>query len=366
MEPPVDTSEILPAFGFLFNPFEHLDSTKDAHLQEYLVIPPAVQNTLSDQSVAVFAQPGGGKSALRIYTANFYKDSRGVRFPITYVPEDYSTKSDFHFDGIKGSLARAAFLYLASYPDLFFDLSSEYKKQLKGLLLDLPFGLDFNLRLLTESRFLSDLEAALGSPAFSSLPGLDRAHRQLARELEKETPPTSLALEDCFTLLHKAFGAKSVHILVDGLDGFMETQSPQALLTWIEPLLSVLEGWEKKNIYLKFFLPLDISDAPALTNSRSLRAVSLTWDDNLLAEVVRRRVFVASRGAFDSLDAVSAPDVRNVELTLARQLGEKDKLPRQIILKSQNLLHKVITSNRTEISSEDLFSTKEPSYVTAI
>jgi hypothetical protein len=97
-----------------------------------------------------------------------------------------------------------------------------------------------------------------------------------------------------------------------------------------------------------------------------LRAATLTWDDNLLAEVVRRRVFVASRGAFDSLDAVSAPDVRNVELTLARQLGEKEKLPRRIIIKCRVLLKNLITANKGEISAEDLFSTREPSYVTAI
>ncbi|HXF84690.1 MAG TPA: hypothetical protein VNK49_04815 [Anaerolineales bacterium] len=362
MEPPATW---LSVFGFTFDPFEHLDSTKDAHLQEYLVIPPAVQNTLLDQSVAVFAQPGGGKSALRIYTANFYKDSRGVRFPVTYVPEDYSTQSNFHFNGIKRSLARAAFMYLASYPDLFFDLSSEYKKQLKGLLLDLPFGLDFNLSLLTESRFLSDLEAVLGTSAFSSLPALDRAHHQLARELAKESPSKSLALEDCFALLKDAFGAKSIHILIDGLDGFIETQSPESLLAWIEPLLNVLENWQNKNIYLKFFLPLDISDAPALTNSRYLRAASLTWDDHLLAEVVRRRVFVASRGAFDSLDAISAPDVRSVELTLAHQLGEKDKLPRQMIIKCRNLLAKAVKSKKEWITSEDLFD-GESLYAAAI
>jgi hypothetical protein len=355
----------LSAFGFAFDPFEHLDSTKDAHLQEYLVIPKTVDIALSDQPAAILAQPGGGKSALRIYTANFYKDSRGVRFPVTYVPEDYSTTSDFHFNGIKGSLARAAFMYLASYPDLFFALSAENKQRLKGLLLDLPFGLDFNLRLLTESRFLSDLEAVLGAPAFSSLPGLDRVHHRLARELEKVSPRKSLDLDNCFALLNDAFGAKSIHILIDGLDGFIETQPPQALLAWIEPLLNALENWEKKNVHLKFFLPLDISDAPALTHSRSLRAASLTWDDHLLAEVVRRRVFVASRGAFDSLDAISAPDVRNVELTLARQLGEKEKLPRRIILKSREILQNLIAANKEEISSEDLFSARE-SYVTAI
>lgn len=364
MEPAVGG---LSAFGFALDPFEHLDSTKDAHLQEYLVIPPAVQSSLSDQPIVVFAQPGGGKSALRIYTANFYKESRGVRFPITYVPEDYSTKSDFHFNGIKGSLARAAFMYLASYPDLFFVLSSKQKQTFKGLFLDLPFGVDFNLRLLTESRFLSDLEAVLGAPAFSSLPGLDRAHHQLARELEKAFPSKSLDLEDCFALIQDAFGARSFHVLIDGLDGFMETQkTPRALLKWIAPLLNTLETWEKKNIYLKFFLPMDISDAPALTNLRGLRAAALTWDDHLLAEVIRRRVFVASGGAFDSLDAISVPDVRNVELTLARQLGENEKLPRRIILKSRELLQRLIIAEKEEISLEELFSLRESSYVPAV
>lgn len=358
--------EGLSAFGFTFNPFEHLDSTKDAHLQEYLIIPHTAEIVLSDQPVAVLAQPGGGKSALRIYASNFYKDSRGVRFPVTYVPQDYSTAFDFHFDGIKRSLARAAFMYLVSYPDLFFALNPNDRRKLKRLLLDTPLGLDFNLQALRGSRFLSDLEQALGTSAFSSLPRLDRAHHQLTRELEKESPAEYLSLDDDFTLLNHAFGVKSFHLLVDGLDGFIETQSSQALLTWIEPLLNTLETWEKKNIYLKFFLPMDISDAPALTSLRAVRAAALTWDDHLLAEVIRRRVFVASRGVFDSLDAISVPDIRGVELHLARQFSEKEKLPRQIILKCQNLLHQVIKSNRTEILPEDLFSTTEPSYVTAI
>lgn len=355
------------AFGFAFDPFEYLDSTKDAHLQEYLIVPPAVQSVLSDQPVAVFAQPGGGKSALRIYAANFYKDSRGVRFPVTYVPQDYSTESHFHFDGIRQSLARAVFMYLASYPDLFFALSPSDRQKLKRLLLDIPFGLDFNLQTLRDSRFLSDLEQALGTPAFSSIPGLERVHYQLANDLEKVSPyNSSLDLEDCFAQINDAFGVKSFHLLVDGLDSFMETRSPQILLAWIEPLLDKLEKWGKKNIYLKFFLPMDISDAPALTGSRALRTTALAWDDHLLAEVIRRRVFVASRRTFDSLDAISALDLHNVELSLARQLGEKEKLPRQIILKCQGLLHKVVQSGRIEILPEDLLFSRESFHVAVI
>jgi hypothetical protein len=356
----------LSSFGFNFDPFEHLDSTKDAHLQEYLIIPKEVEIAISDWPVAIFAQPGGGKSALRIYTENFYKDSRGVRFPITYIPDNYSTENDFHFSGLKTSLARATFMYLVSYPDLFFALSPSDRRKLKRLLLDTPLGLAFNLQALRDSRFLSDIEQTLGIPALSNLPRLDRAHLQLARELEAESPSKTLSLVDSFALLNHAFSIKSIHLLVDGLDGFMETQSSQTLLKWIEPLLQVLETWEKKSIYFKFFLPMDISDAPTLTNLQALRVAALTWDDHLLAEVIRRRVFVASGRAFDSLDAISAPDVRNVELTLVRQLGEKEKLPRQIIIKSQELLRKAIESNKMEILAENLFFARESSHVTAI
>lgn len=359
-------TERLSAFGFAFDPFKHLDSTKDVHLQEYLVIPKAVEIALSDQPVAIFAQPGGGKSALRIYTANFYKDSRGVRFPVTYIPDNYSMENDFHFNGIKTSLACSTFMYLVSYPDLFFTLNKNYKRKLKKLLLDIPLGLDFNLQVLRDSRFLWDIEQTLGTPAFSNLPKLDRAHRQLASILEEESPSESLSLDDSFALISDVFDVRSFHLLIDGLDGFMESQSPQALLTWIEPLLKTLETWERKNIYLKFFLPIDISDAPTLTSLRTLRAAALNWDDHLLAEVIRRRVFVATDGVFDSLDAVSAPDVRNVELTLARQLEGKEKLPRHIILKCQNLLRKVVESKRIEILPGDLFSTRESSYATTI
>ena len=111
---------------------------------------------------------------------------------------------------------------------------------------------------------------------------------------------------------------------------------------------------------------MDISDAPMLTSAQTLRVATLSWDDHLLAEVIRRRIFVATDRKFDSLDAVSAPDVRNVELILAGQLEGKEKLPRQIIIKCQHLLRKVVESKRTEILHGDLFSIRELSYVTSI
>jgi hypothetical protein len=354
----------LSVFGLNFDPFEHLDSTKDVHLQEYLIIPEAAKIALSDQPVAICAQPGGGKSALRIYTANFYRDSRGVRFAVTYIPESYSSDPRLHFEGIMRALARAVFMYLVSYPDLFFVLGAEIRQKVKRLLMGLPYGLPFNLDGLLAAEFITEIEQLLGVSALSGLQKLDKSHRQLAQELARESSrPEPLRLEESFELLRDAFGAKSIHILVDGLDGFVETRSWHALIAWIRPLLEVLNDWDRYNIYLKFFLPMDISETPALRAIRSLRTATLEWDDNLLASLVRRRIFVASGGNFDSLDALSAPDIRNVELTLVRQLEGRDKLPRQIIRRSKDLLQTLMTSGKKLITSDDLISIGEEAYV---
>ena len=177
---------VMSNFGFKIDPFEHLDSTKDTHLQEYLVIPKEVEIALSDQTVAIFARPGGGKSAVRIYAARFYGESRGVKFPITYVPETYTTGPDLHFEGIKRVIARSIFIYLVSYPDLFFTLSAKTRKKIEQALLELPYGLDFNLNVLIEARFIADLEQLLGVSALSGIQRLDQTHKRLALELRKE------------------------------------------------------------------------------------------------------------------------------------------------------------------------------------
>jgi len=350
------------AFGFAFDPFKQLDSTKDAHLQEYLVIPGTAEGVLSDQPVSVFAKPGGGKSALRTYAFNFYKDSRGVRFPLIYIPQTYSNEPDLHFLNLQRSLASAVFMYWSSYPDFFFGLSQTHKRKIKSLLLDIPFGLEFALQILSDARLMSEVEYGLGAPAMSGIRFVGQAHRELASELRAVSAFSSpLPLEDSFEILYEVIRAKSIHIMIDGLDGFIETRTSQGVIDWIVPLLKIVDLWQKRNIYLKFFLPMDVPEAISLP--QDFRVVELNWDDNLLGQVIRRRVFVASGGQFDSLDAISAPEIRNVELILARQLAQNQKLPRQMILKCGRLLQSVVDSRQQEITSEHLNMAEEASHV---
>jgi len=348
-------------FGFQFDPFCHLDSTKDARLHEYLVIPKTVEIAWGDAPVAIFAQPGGGKSALRSYTEKVFRGTRGVKLPITYVPATYSPDPEFHFRALRQSLAGSIFIYLISYPDLFLQFSSQRQAQTLQLLTYLPYRLDTTLDIIANTQSIEEIEQFLGVRAISGIEKPGRAHQELVRILRNsQTRKTKDA--DIATLLTQAqeiFEIKSFHILVDGLDGFIETTDETALFTWIAPLLDRAESWSQEQIYLKFFLPTLLSAFPE--NLTGIQTATLKWDDGLLAEVIRRRLYVASGGAFDSLDAIATPELRNVEFHLARQLPAEQKLPRKIILKARHLLERADHNTDGYIHYNDVF-TKEANY----
>jgi len=352
------------AFGFSFDPFQHTDSTKDTHLPEYLIVPSTAQSILTDQPIAVFAQPGGGKSALRIHAFNFYKDSRGLRFPLVYIPETFEAEKEFHFKNLLRAAAKSVLVYLVSYPNLFFVLSNSDKSAIKKILTNLPFRQDALFYYLQQMNWVSEVENLLGVSAMSRGIQLENLHHEMISEVKNlPTPATPATLNETFDAITNLFGSKSIHILIDGLDGFTETRTTQGFLEWIAPLLHILEEWRTKNIYLKFFLPMNVSEVADLAGIHALHPIPLEWDDNLLAQVIRRRVFVASGRRFDSLDAISTPDVRGAELMLARQLKEEEKLPRQMILKCANLMRMVMASNQQEIQLQNLLLSTEGLYV---
>jgi hypothetical protein len=348
---------MLQKFGFQFDPFTHLDSTKDARLYEYLVIPKTVEIAWGDEPAAILARPGGGKSALRAYTEQVYRGTRGVKLPITYIPETYSTESQFHFLGLQRALARALLIYLISYPDVFLQLSSEPQSKTKSLLSFLPYDFDFLLSVLEGTDSVSEMEQLLGVNALSGIQKIGESHQRMTRQLRvaPAAPLHSLTIDILLAHAREIFEIDSFHILVDGLDGFVETTPPEALSQWLAPLMEFAEIWKKQKIYLKFFLPVSMAEFPHIARHRGIRTATLNWDDSLLAEVIRRRLYVASQGAFDSLDAISTPDLRNIELHLARQLNAEQKLPRQIILKTRHLLEKAQQNPDWVIHYEDVF-----------
>ena len=348
---------MLHQYVFQFDPFTHLDSTKDARLYEYLVIPKTVEIAWGDEPAAILAQPGGGKSALRAYTEQVYRGTRGVKLPITYIPENYSEENQFHLWGLQRAFARALLIYLVSYPDVFLQLPPERQSRTKSLLSFLPYDFDFLLSVLEGTDFVGEMEQLLGVNALSGIQKIGEAHQFMTRQL-RTIPAASFSspgVEILLTHAREIFEIDAFHILVDGLDGFSETTQPASLIRWLVPLLEFAEAWKRKKVYLKFFLPVSMAEFPEIARHRGIRTATLNWDDGLLAEVIRRRLYVATRGAFDSLDAISAPDLRNVELHLARQLNAEQKLPRQIILKTRRLLERAQQNTDGVIHYEDVF-----------
>lgn len=348
-------------FGLAFDPFAYLDSTRDARLREYLVIPKTVEIAWDDAPVAVFARPGGGKSALRTYTEMIYRKTRGVKMPITCVPETFSTDKDFHFFGLRRSLARSIFIYAISYPDIFLQLTPTRREQAIQLMADLPFELDFILSILENAASIAEIEQALGIGAISGIEKPGRAHQEMASLLRRHPAkePGSANISALLDQAGEVFDIKSFHVLFDGLDGFAETRQSGDLLEWIEPLFRVAGDFARQSVYLKFFLPIAASDAPDLLSNHPIRTAELAWDDGLLAEVIRRRLYVASGGAFDSLDALGTPDLRNIELQLARQLNAEKKLPREMIKKVSALLEQASHNADSFIHAIDILIAEE-------
>ena len=219
--------------------------------------------------------------------------------------------------------------------------------------------------MLEHTSAIAELEALLEAHAISSIEKPGRAHQEMARLL-RGNQGTSTQEPDILVLLAQAreiFEIKSFHVFVDGLDGFIETADQRSLIQWIAPLFDVAEAWALKQVYLKFFLPLALFDFPVIMAHAKIQTAALTWDNGLLAEVIRRRLYVASSGAYDSLDALSTPDLRNIELRIARQLPAEQKTPRQIIRATGELLERASHNPDKYIHYADVFPEEEKTYV---
>jgi hypothetical protein len=345
-------------FGLQFDPFAHLDSTKDARLYEYLVIPKMVEVVWDDAPVAIFAQPGGGKSALRTYIEKAYRRTRGVKLPVTYIPSIYSSHPNFHDDGLKQALARSIFIYIISYPELFLQFSQAQQEKTIQLFTHLPFDLNFLLDVSQSATSIAEIEQFLGIGAISGIQKPGQAHYEMIELIRNHRTRSTTDVTICqlFEQARDIFEIKSFHVLVDGLDGFIETTPRETLIAWVEPLLALADVLIKQNIYLKLFIPLTLADFPETHPISSLQTAVLEWDADLLAEVIQRRLYIASGGAFNSLDALSIPGLRNVEFHLAQQLDFENKLPRQIIKAVRFLLERASQNPDHYIHYNDVYT----------
>lgn len=344
----------LNSVGLRFDPFDTLNAADDPHLSEYLVEHEIFARLWCDDLAWVFAPPGGGKTALRcrVTQACWIGQETNRPFPIPYLPPFLywgniaPTPAD-HLNALAQATAKALLLTLAYRPHWTMRLSlADRQTVARALSLSLPGPLTNYLDLCRQSadvellRHALDLDYAFAlpnPPEPASLLAWCDAWGVITFGVETATPQERWELL-CFALL-QTLGFEKLYILADGFDGAPETgAAPESVIKVLASLLGQAEAWLEQRIVLKGFLPLEAYPLLSAHFSHLLtppRTNIVEWTLPLLAEMLRRRVYVASQGAFDSLDAIASPALRGLETWLA---AEALPLPRELLVLTQRVL----------------------------
>jgi hypothetical protein len=351
-----DPKPWLAALGFAFDPFAHLEASTDPRLGSYLVGHEMFAIAWDDRPALLFAPAGGGKTAMRMYAAHSWWLSRGYlqTFPIPYLLEDATAQNPAdHRGGIARAGAKALLIGLTYYPELFLKLSLPQQRYVAAFLntqLSSPLAYYVNrLRQEPDPQPLARyLERSYRLPLLNEQPPIDDLCAAFVKAMEDapihiEGDP----FDRLITILQQIFQFRSIAIQIDGVDAVVETSSNiQRMAGWMEWLLQQTPSWFEQQIVLKAFLPEELQ--PLLNQqpvASTIRQSQIVWTPPLLADVIRRRVYEASEGKFNTLDAVSSTAIRDIELQIARMTPS---LPREVIVLMNGLL--LAYAERTAIS----------------
>lgn len=344
----------------LLKAIEALDASQDTQLAEYLVAHDKFEAIWGDEVSFLFAPAGGGKSAFRARLAHACRaeeDGRRV-FPIVYpLPESVllaveAERLDVHLREIGRAAASELFLHLAHRPSEFLDLNNAEKQTVRRLLeqnlpqslehlleqLEPYGGLDPEARLRALAKSYDPGAVWLNPPSEESLAAFRRAMAETAVSETREAPRDPL--EPWLDLLLNTLHFEAVYLLVDGVDAYPETMNnPGYALALLKPLLDQADAWRERGLFVKAFLPIELKSAvkqafPLLTSRRNL--VTIRWTRNLLAELLRRRVTAAIGMEPASLDMISEPGFRGVDLLVVRSV---EPLPREVLAFTGRMLY---------------------------
>lgn len=307
-------SSFLAQFGFVADPFEHIDAEQEPQLGDYFVPPPYFATVMGDprapKSHVVLAPRGGGKTAQRrmIELRSAESDDflcvtyDAFDQPAGFAASDASLA--YHLNQICRRLLLGILIVLDEDPSLADDLP-EHQKQL------LKFQID---------RFLGSLSAAELRNAVQSLKNFgDRARdffdkyagplRVLINALmsklgmDKLDIPEEIVEEakrdesltyhfEHLLTVAQHIGFSSTYVLVDRVDEMPITSDASTTFEFIWPLLADLRTLETPGVGFKFFLWDEIQEQMDQANFRSDRVDidRLRWTDQELKEMLRLRI----------------------------------------------------------------------------
>lgn len=336
--------------GFFYNPFAALDASVDPNLHQYIVQHTAMDALWGRNHALIFEPKGGGKSALRVRTAQncYVGQQRNRPFPISYLPPflqwgGATPSPEEHLQAILTSAMTQLLISIVYRPHWFLELNkydqqlirSSLERDLAGPLEGFMALVDADPEQLTLFRRRLNIFVPIRStPAVTQVLALQEQFASI-------TPMP--VVEDAHSrwqrlrqILLSLFRFDSIYLLIDGLDAGPETVSDtRALIGSCQYIWRSLHQWAEERVFVKAFLPSESAKAWQASYSeeyQSAKQVHIEWTEDLLVEMLARRIDAATQGHFSSFAAIATPDLMDVERQIVQAADQiSGPLPREVL-----------------------------------
>ncbi|MCS6937770.1 MAG: hypothetical protein NZM94_00785 [Roseiflexus sp.] len=355
--------------GLRFDPYVHLEASSDPHLSEYTVNLDIFRTAWDAAPAIIFAPPGGGKTATRVaVTRTCWYDIGGTYpFPLPYnlgaAPlTGKPPTADQHLHLLLEAGTCALLTGLAFRPERLLRASSAEIRAIVGMLrAGLPGPLNYYLDVLRETGTPAGLTPILERTYALIAPPPQDALHHFCGVLETTNADAARGQpEELFRLfvdlVTGALGFSHILILIDGIDAIYENQAENRLaLQWVDDLFDYSKTWSGWKVFIKLFAPDMIE--PHITDYLSTHITTdfiarIVWNADLLVELLRKRIFAASDGRFESLDAISTPALADVEWQIVDEITPLPRVALQVTRRA--LLNYAARTNEGQLDEDDI------------
>jgi hypothetical protein len=355
--------------GLQFDPYVHLEASSDPHLSEYTVNLDTFRTAWDAAPAIILAPPGGGKTATRVaVTRTCWYDIGGTYpFPLPYnlgaapLTGKPPTAAQ-HLRLLLEAGTCALFTGLAFRPERLLRASpADIRAIVSMLRAGLPGPLDYYLDVLRETGTPAGLTPLLERTYALTAPPPPEALRHFCDVVAQtgadaaRGQPADL-FKTFVDLATGALGFSHVLVLIDGIDAIYENQAESRLaLQWVADLLNQAEAWARLNIFLKLFAPDAIGSRLTdylHTHTIAAHTARIIWNADLLVELLRKRIFAASDGRFESLDAISSPALTDVERRIVDAIALLPRIALRVTRRA--LVHYAVRTDEEQLDEDDL------------
>lgn len=365
----------LDSVGLKVNPFDVIDASLDPFIPFYLIDHNQYHSVNGDFTSYVFAPPGSGKSSFRVRLTRDCRIGKGGRkiFPVVYKlpPPGYLTISpDTHYAEIARAAAYELMLFLVYHVSVIIKdelLLSKFQQ-----VFDSNFSINYIQQMVDQGGIQPLLDSFDQTARLLPNPPEKKDIVLLAEKLRSIRHPFNSVqrlsykqrFEQVISLVVDVLGYQAIYILIDGVDGYLETGgNADKAVEAISWLVTKTGEWQTKKIFMKYFLPVETQDVleqkfPLLTSEGKITIIE--WNADSLSEVVRQRLQEASGGKYNSLRALSSLPLRGARLAPEEKLAQEvmklgSPTPRELIKAVRELLYHHAQENEHEkLTPEDL------------